>query len=44
MGYMVLFCGKHHPFPGKFNLVSFDGYHTVVALISGCEGFAQVNL
>ena len=44
MGYMVPFCGKHRPFPGKFNLVSFDSYNTVVALVSGCEGFAQVNL
>ena len=44
MGHMVPFCRKHRPFPGKFNLVPFDCYDMVVALVSRREGFAQVNL
>ena len=38
------FVGSNRSFPSKFNLVSFDGHHTVVAFVFGCEGFAQVNL
>ena len=44
MGHMVPFGGKHRPFPSKFDLVPFDRYDMIVALVSRCKGFVQVNL